>query len=815
MAVSTVPMSTVPMSTAPMSTMPMSQLPVEVTGFVGRQRELAELARLLGSARLVTVTGTGGVGKTRLALRAAAGASSFPDGVYLAELSGLRDPELLPHTVATCLGLPEQDSRSRLDAALDYLRDRELLLILDTCEHLVDACAMLADVLLRATTSVTVLATSRQPLDVPGEHTMSLDPLPVPGLDEELDGEQVGHGDAVELFVQRATAVLPGFAVTEANRRDVIGLCRRLDGVPLALELATMRLRALSLTQLAGRLEDRFQLLTGGRRAVLPHHQTLRTATEWSYDLCTPTEQLLWARLSVFAGAFDVEAAEEVCGGDGLASQDVLANLVGLVDKSVVLRVENGETRYRLLDTLREFGAEKLGRGTGAARTRHVARYVRLASYLGMHSQADDQIIRFRQLRAEHEEIRAALDYAFGLPGHDSDAAVIAGGLFGYWQMAGLMREGGYWLGKVLDRFTEPSPERARALMISGSLAIFRGETPAAIASVEEAIRLAEVVDDTITKGVGYMYLCLALLTAGRYDEAIAAGAIAEQRATANRDRAALVFIDYEMCYLHLLTGRLDEGLARCGQGLARLGPDSKELWIRGFLHLLKGLAQYLRGEHAASAEAFGIGLTMKHEVRDPLGTGYALEGMAMLAAAHERGGRAAWLLGAASELWLLVGSRLGRDPFLEALHQQTEDSARRGLGGARFDVLFRQGATASLDRVVTAAITDADNLDAGHPGTGDPGAGDPGASDPGASDPGAGDGAAPVPGPAKEAPLTSREREIAELVADGLSNRQIAQRLVISKRTVDAHIEHIYGKLGVSSRVQLANWLAAGRPIS
>jgi predicted ATPase/DNA-binding CsgD family transcriptional regulator len=776
-------------------------LPVEVTGFVGRETELASLAGLLGGARLVTVTGPGGVGKTRVALRAAARtAGSFADGVYLAELSGLRDPELLPHTVATCLGLPEQDARSRLDAVLDYLRDRELLLVLDTCEHLVDACAMLADVLLRATTSVTVLATSRQPLDVPGEHTLSLDPLPVPDPDSGSGLDQVGHGDAVELFAQRAAAVQPGFAITDANRREVIGLCRRLDGVPLALELATMRLRALSLSQLASRLEDRFQLLTGGRRAVLPHHQTLRTAIEWSYDLCTPAEQLLWARLSVFAGPFDVAAAEEVCSGDGLAASDVLANLVGLVDKSVVLRVENGETRYRLLDTLREFGAEKLARGTDAARARHVARYVRLGSYFGMHSQADDQIIRFRQLRAEHEEIRAALDYAFGLPGRASDAAVIASSLFGYWQMAGLMREGGYWLGKVLDRFTEPSPERARALMIDGNLAVFRGEADSAITSVEEAIRLAEAIDDPITKGVGYMYLCLALLTAGRYDEAIAAGAIAEERATANHDRAALVFIDYEMCYLHLLTGRLDEGLARCEQGLTRLGPDSKELWIRGFLHLLKGLARYLRGEHAESTEAFAAGLAMKHEVRDPLGTGYALEGMATLAAARQRAERAAWLLGAAAEMWHLVGSRLGRDPFLEALHQQSEQTARQLLR-ERFDAVFGQGAATPLDQVVAAAIADADELQSADASP----AGDPA------------DG--PADGPAGDAvtdvPLTSREQEIAELVTEGLSNRQIAARLVISKRTVDAHIEHIYGKLGVSSRVQLATWLTSGRPIS
>jgi len=336
-------------------------LPAEVSGFVGRRDELARLARQLRSARLVTVTGPGGVGKTRVALRTASRLSGeFEGGVCLAELAGLRDPELLPHTVATCLGLPERDARTQLGAVLDYLRDRQLLLILDTCEHLVDACASLAGAVARETAGVTVLATSRQPLDIPGEHTCLIPPLPVP----EARSRDAAGGDSVELFAQRAAAVVPGFAITEANREDVARLCRRLDGIPLAIELATVRLRAVPLEQLASRLEDRFRLLTGSRRAALPHHQTLRTATEWSYDLCSPAEQLLWARLSVFAGSFDIAAAEQVCGGGALARADILETLIGLVDKSVVLRTGDNGARYRLLDTIREFGAERLA-GTG------------------------------------------------------------------------------------------------------------------------------------------------------------------------------------------------------------------------------------------------------------------------------------------------------------------------------------------------------------------------------------------------------------------------------------------------------------------
>jgi predicted ATPase len=272
------------------------ELPAEVTGFVGRYAELAQLDAMLAAARLVTVTGPGGVGKTRVTLRAAAlAAGRFGDGaVCLVELSGLRDPELLPYTVAACLGLPQSDDQ--LDAVLDYLHDRKLLLILDTCEHLLDACAMLADAVLQAAPGVTVLATSRQPLDVPGEHPYPVPPLPVPDKDAPGGGRD---GDAVELFAQRAAVALPGFAVTEDNRAQVVRLCRRLDGIPLAIELAAVRLRALPLAELADRVESRFRVLDGDRRAGVPRHQTLRTATEWSHDLCAPAEQVLWARREV------------------------------------------------------------------------------------------------------------------------------------------------------------------------------------------------------------------------------------------------------------------------------------------------------------------------------------------------------------------------------------------------------------------------------------------------------------------------------------------------------------------------------------
>ncbi len=753
------------------------ELPLEVTGFVGRERELARLAEQLASVRLVTVTGPGGVGKTRVALRAAATilADRFHDGVCLVELSGLRDPDLLPNTVAASLGLQEMEAGSQLVAVIDYLKGREQLLVLDSCEHLVDACGMFAEALLREAAHVAVLATSRQPLDVPGEHVCVIPPLPVP----EPGARQVGDGDAVQLFAQCAAAVLPGFAVTDANREDVIGLCRRLDGIPLAIELAAVRLRAIPLAELARRLEDRFQLLTGFRRGVLPQHQTLHTATRWSYDLCTPAEQLLWARLSVFAGSFDLAAVEEVCAGGPLAPEAIVETLVGLVDKSVVLRVEGDDNRYRLLDTIGEFGAEVLAAAgeEPAVRDRHIGYYLGLAEDFRAHAKASDQLTRFRAMTGENSNFRAAIEYALALPGRERDAARLAADLRAFWEISGLLREGRHWLTRVLDRFGEPSPERAWLLMTRGTLATLQGELPDAIADLEPCIPMADQYGEDLACALGYAYLNLAFVFSGRHAEAARMGAAAEQRLLALDDYGGLLSLDIHMGYLYLLTGELDGAIDRCAQGLDRLG-DSDEHWVRGYLLAITGLALYLRGDHAASAAATSYGLRMKYDLGDVVGTAYCLEALALLAAAAQRYERTVWLLGAADTLWERAGRRLGGNAIMEELHEGAVKAARDGLSEQRFCPLWRAAAEYPLGDIVALATGDADE---------------------------------PGPGPRPSRPtarsLTSREHEIAALVAEGLSNREIAERLVISSRTVDAHVQHILAKLGFSSRVQIATW--------
>jgi non-specific serine/threonine protein kinase len=785
-------------------------LPAEATSFVGRTRELARITALLETARMVTVVGPAGVGKTRLSLRAAAlAADQFADGVWLADLAGISDPDLLVPTVAAVLGLPDEDDATRGAALLGHLRDKSLLLVLDTCEHLVDACAAFADTVLRGAPGVTLLATSRQPLDAQGEHAFPLPPLPA-------------EDDAADLFAQRAAAVLPGFTVTPQNRADVVRLCQRLDGIPLAIELAAVRLRALPLAELASQLESGIRMLTVSRRGTSPRHQTLRAAVEWSYRLCTPAERVLWERLSVFAGTFDVSGAELVCADDALPQAQIVHALVGLVDKSVVLRDAADPSRYRLLAALREFGADRLAEtseperfldrlaGRCVAMAREFDERFRGSARLHDRKTGDgtdvNQVAAVRALHRDGENIRAVLGYALG-PREPSDApsaallerwrlgAELAVRLCGYWQISGLLDEGRQWLGRVVDLFQEPAQERAWALGTRGRLATLQGDLGTAVADINESIRLAEAAEGGAELAArGYLYLNLALTFTGQHAEALAAAETARQRLVACGYRIGVAGLEAQLAHLHQLTGNADKAIEHCDRGLALLGQSKSaraggERWVSGYLYLVSGLAlaQHPGREHA-SAKALCRALTAKHELGDVVGTAYAVEALAWLAARREQYERTAWLIGAADQLWNRTGRRLSGVALMEESRQHTVKMARRALGERRFTAAYAHGTALHLDAVVREAAYEIGEAPAPR-GVDVDAAGDPVDV--------AGGGA--VPGL-----LTRREREIAELVASGLSNREIATRLFISKRTVDAHVEHIFSKLEISSRVQL-----------
>jgi predicted ATPase/DNA-binding CsgD family transcriptional regulator len=811
-------------------------LPIEPNSFIGRVAEAQRLTALLRSARLITVVGPGGVGKSRLCLHIASAALSagrFADGVVLVELSGVTDPALLASKVAAVLGLPERDAGLQQAAVLDHVRDRRMLLILETCEHLVDACAAFAEAALRAAPEVTVLATSRQPFDAPGEHTFPVTPLPI-------------EGDAVELFAQRAAAAAPGFTVTAANRADVVRLCRRLSGMPLAIELAAVRLRALPLAELADLLDSGFSVLTVTRRGGAARHQTLRSAIEWSHALCTPLERALWRRLSVFAGPFDLAAAEEVCADAALPADEVVHALIGLVDKSVVLRdgvaeggldgtagAAGGANQYRLLDTLREFGGEQLAEAGEQARflDRLTDRCLALATDFDEQFLAGDQAGRFQRLRAEHVNIFTALTHALDDRDGDHDGGLVAADqverwgrgcwlaarLNAYWELSGLLAEGKGWLDKALRVFPGWSPELAWALGVRGRLVTLQGDPDNAVTDITESIRLAGELDDGLAAARGYLYLNLALTFAGQYQKALAAGQVAAERLAACDDRIGLVRLQAQTAHLHQLAGDVDAALECCERGLAMLGDfgrPGQERWITGSLSLIAGLALFQRPDRADDcAAAIGRALPAMRDLGDQAGIAYCLEVLGWLAARDSRSGRAAWLLGAADARWRGTGGRLGNVAVMEQRHQFAAKQAREALGGLHYANAHDRGGALDLATVLAWAVNESDAVpwpdDADSPRDhGDAFAGSGSAGNAAALADG-GDGS--VPGatpPVTASALTRREREIALLVSSGLSNRDIATRLFISKRTVDAHVEHIFAKLEISSRVKLTMWL-------
>jgi predicted ATPase/DNA-binding CsgD family transcriptional regulator len=754
------------------------QLPVETTGFIGREAELARLSALLEQVRLITVTGPGGVGKSRVALRAAAAAApGFADGVCLVELSALREPGLLVHTVAGALGLPEQSNGSHLDAVLSDLSDRHLLLVLDTCEHLIDACAMFAEAVVARAPRVTLLATSREPLDVSGENACPVGPLPVP---RQPDEDAIG-GSAVELFLQRAAAAVPGFTATADDLPDVIRLCRRLDGMPLAIELAAVRLRALPLDELAGRLDQRLALLTSGQRGG--RHRTLRDAIGWSHDLCTPAEQAMWARLSVFAGPFTISAAEQVC-ADGPDAGRVMPTVIRLVDKSVIVRIEAAgagatPTQYRMLDTIREFGAERLdGSGdAGGTRRRFVARYLAMARYFRDHFLDDDQLIRMRELRREHANVRAALEYAFGDEDDSAqaDGVELAIALSAYWRARGLAREGSYWLERAAERARAGSAQQGHAVVERGHLLAMQGDAAGALAAASQAITLAGPLGDKALAAGGYLVKTAALTGKGRLAAAAESGEEARRRLTALEDQLGLASLDAQLTYLALLDDDIEAALGHVERGLRQLS-GSRERWLHANLYMLASLSLYLAGRDIESTWTATRALQVKQEIGDVIGIAFTLELLGWLAARAGSHQRAAWLLGGADPLWERAGGRLAATSSFERLHAEAVGRCGSALGGKLFAELFARGVRHPVEEMTAFAVNDA-------------------------GDPAEGGGGTRIRLPSQ---LTAREREIASLVAAGLSNRQIAEMLFISRRTVDAHLEHIFGKLGITSRVML-----------
>ncbi|WP_245646820.1 ATP-binding protein [Microtetraspora niveoalba] len=758
-----------------------NRLPIEVTSFVGRRHEVAEAKRMLSQSRIVTFTGPGGVGKTRLALRVAADVHrAFPDGVWLVELAALDDPTMLCQTVAEALEIRNQSPRRCVDVLADHLRERQALLVLDNCEHLLQDCAVLAETLARATTDLRILVTSRQALGVAGEQTLAVPAMSLPDVDgATLPLETLTQFDAVRLFSERASAVVPGFAVTEANHETVERICRRLDGIPLALELAAVRLRALSLDQLLDRLDDRFRLLTAGSRAVLPRHRTLRALIDWSYGLCTEQERLLWARVSVFAGSLDLEAAEEVCSGDGIARDDVLNLVIGLVDKSILIPDEQSPAmRYRLLDTIRQYGRERLEEAgqDAAVRRRHRDYYRCLASDADRLLFGPDQVAWFTRLQRENANLRTALEYCFA-QGETRTGLEMATDLVYHWTTGYYLGEGRGWFDKGLAAETEPTATRARALWCASWLAIIQAE----IASAEEMLAEARGLGERF--GLEQVLAYVAIFSGqiaiyrGAADESITLYEEAVRRARAIGDPVAEALAHVRLILVRSVLGDSAEAMAE-GERCLAVCDAYGEQWHRAYCLVAMAIDVWRQGDSARAADLAKESLRFNRSLDDMLGAGLAVETLSWIAASERRYERAARLHGELEIIWRSMGTVLSSYAYLMPYREECEARTRQALGESGFRAAARRGARLPYDDAVAYALEEE-------------------ASEEERAEPSA-----------EPSPLTPRETEIARLVAEGMSNKEIAATLVIAQRTAEGHIEHILSKLGFSSRAQIAVWV-------
>jgi predicted ATPase len=508
-----------------------TNLPVQLTSFVGREQEIAEIKQLLASHRLVTLTGPGGTGKTRLALHVAAEVlETFPDGVWLIELAPLSDAALLPRAVASVLGPREEPRQPALATLTQFLRTRNLLLILDNCEHVLEACAQLADALLRECPNLRILASSREALGVAGEAPYRVPSLRIPDPRRLSPIETLAHYEAVRLFVERGAAVLPGFMVTDANAPALAQVCARLDGIPLALELAAARVSVLRVEQIAARLDDRFRLLTGGSRTAMPRQQTLRALIDWSYDLLAEPERVLLRRLAVFAGGWTLEAAETACAGDGLDHYDILDLLTQLVNKSLAVaeREQGRETRYRLLETIRQYTLERLAASgeADAVRRQHLAYFVQLAERAEPNLRAFAMVVWLDRLEAEHDNIRTAMEWALET---DVEAGMrLAAALWWFWHLRGHANEGCDWLERglsieAIERGEQPIwPARAmirgKALNAAGFVRLNQAETEKGAVFAEESLAIFRELGPAGKRGMAYAIQHLGWVAADRLD---------------------------------------------------------------------------------------------------------------------------------------------------------------------------------------------------------------------------------------------------------------------------------------------------------
>jgi predicted ATPase/DNA-binding CsgD family transcriptional regulator len=802
-------------------------MPTVLTSFVGRQRELEEVRRSLRSSRLVTLTGAAGCGKTRLALRAAADSrDQYAGGAHWVELTRITDPQFVLPSVAHAFDVAESSSRSLEDGLLDALQGKELLLVLDNCEHLLWACTTLVETLLKAST-VRVLATSRQPLGVNGERLYPVAPLSLPPPGFSMDGVgEMGQFDAIRLFIERARSIVPAFELTPENVKVVADICRHLDGIPLAIELAAARVNVLAVEQIAARLDSRFELLAAAPHVSASHHRTLQAAIDWSYALLSVPEQIMLRRLSVFTGDCSLTTAETVCAGDGIQRGRVLELISSLINKSLLASetLQGDEARYALLETIRQYGQERLislGEWT-AMRDRHLQCYLELTEEVVPKLRGEYQLLWLNWMDNEYDNIRAAL--AWSLEGGRLESSRIsaglriATGLYQFWRIRDYVEEGLTWSKRLLaESNDEISPiVRANALSYASLLAGIRGHIDDQMKYGDEAVVLSQAAGEagkralaTALGAKGY-----AARKAGDHQTAFTLGLQEIKLLRESGDRyglslglsinsfAAMSIGEYEQAHAMLdealpllreagnpyrlaMALNFSGDLARCEQryvqaesayqeSITLLRAIDAERDLASVLHNLGHACLHL-GHVERAQVLFNESMAIHQDQENTLGMAECLLGFAALATVSHMPAAGARLLSAAvahsgehiTSEW--AATRLEYEHYASRLRAMMTARAYRAAQKAGQRWPLAQAVRKAQDTALkTAAAQKARK---------------------------------------KLDELTQRENEVAALIARGMSNGEIAEALVLSKRTVEKHMANIRSKLAFTERAQIVRW--------
>jgi non-specific serine/threonine protein kinase len=748
-----------------------NNLPSEVSSFVGREQPLADLRKLLHKSRLVTVTGPGGAGKTRIAVRLAHEVlDRYPEGAWLIELAAVTDARLLEQTVAWACGIREQRRRPLLEQLARTLASSHVLLIFDGCEHLVDACATLVSRLQRSCPHLSVIVTSREPLGLAGEVIWRIPSLTVPAAVDEGRPELLLQSEAVRLFVERARLSRPGLELDSSMSPVVAQICVRLEGIPLAIELAAGLARVLTFEDILTRLHDRFRLLTGGSRTALPRHQTLRAAVDWSFGLLSEHERALLVRLSVFAGGFDLAAAEAIAPGDSLDPSLVLSLLSRLVDKSLVVAEEGGaqKTRYRMLDTIREYAREKLQPTDEAdIRRRHSHHFVQWCD--GAHDglRSRHQVQWLERMDEEQGNIRLALEWS--LAEAPADALRMVGAMDRYWSMRGHLAEAVDWLDRALEADSPGPDPMASAYLARAHIRWLQGDYEAARVDAQACVDRCRALGPSQTLFVAVTLLATVLTGAGDWEGAARLHDEAFQMAWQLKDSWWVASSLNNLGLIALERGDHEVARGRLEQALTGFRQAGDRFALSISLDSLARVNMKL-GDLVAARRNYLEAVTIAADFHDAVNVANLLDGLAQLESMEGRFERVVRLTASAERLRKTVGAELSpewRQPLQQALAE-----ARAQLGREASDAAARSGATMGIEEASRFAM-----------------------------------GAPAAAAHENGSPLTARERQVALLIAEGLTNGEIAARLKMADRTADAHVEHIRNKLGLRTRSQIAVW--------